>query len=103
MKTTVTIIGGGSAAIMLASQLDENKFDVTLYERNSALGRKFLVAGDGGFNLTHAEETEKLINRYQPASFFEKIISSFNNTDLRDWLSTIGIETFIGLCYKSPE
>jgi len=96
MKTTVTIIGGGSAAIMLASQLDENKFDVSLYERNSALGRKFLVAGDGGFNLTHAEETEKLINRYQPAPFFEKIISSFSNTDLRDWLSKIGIETFIG-------
>jgi uncharacterized flavoprotein (TIGR03862 family) len=96
MKTPITIIGGGSAALILASQLDENKFDVTVYERNAALGRKFLVAGDGGFNLTHSEETEKFISRYSPASFFEKIISSFTNTDLRNWLSSIGIETFVG-------
>jgi uncharacterized flavoprotein (TIGR03862 family) len=54
------------------------------------------VAGDGGFNLTHSEETEKFISRYSPASFFEKIISSFTNTDLRNWLSSIGIETFVG-------
>ncbi|MGZ4053465.1 MAG: NAD(P)/FAD-dependent oxidoreductase, partial [Bacteroidia bacterium] len=57
MKKSIAIIGGGSAALMLASQLDENKFDVTIYERNAALGRKFLVAGDGGFNLTHSEES----------------------------------------------
>lgn len=100
MKTPITIIGGGSAALILASQLDENKFDVTVYERNVALGRKFLVAGDGGFNLTHSEETEKFISRYSPASFFEKIISSFTNTDLRNWLTSIGIETFVGTSHR---
>ncbi|MGZ4048161.1 MAG: NAD(P)/FAD-dependent oxidoreductase [Bacteroidia bacterium] len=96
MKKSIAIIGGGSAALMLASQLDENKFDVTIYERNAALGRKFLVAGDGGFNLTHSEESEQFISRYTPSVFFEKIISGFSNTDLRNWLSSIGIETFIG-------
>ena len=96
MKRTIAIIGGGPAALMLAAQLDENKFDVTIYERNAAVGRKFLVAGDGGFNLTHSEETEQFISRYTPSSFFEKIISGFSNTDLQNWLASIGIETFIG-------
>lgn len=81
---------------MLAAQLDEKKFDVTIYERNAAVGRKFLVAGDGGFNLTHSEETTAFISRYTPMSFFENIVSSFSSKDLRDWLNTIGIETYIG-------
>lgn len=96
MKKSVTIIGGGAAALMLAAQLDESKFDVTIYERNAAFGRKFLVAGDGGFNLTHSEEIEKFIQRYSPADFFKPILSSFTNTDLRNWLKKIGIETFVG-------
>lgn len=96
MKKSIAIIGGGSAALMLAAHLDETKFDVTIYERNSAAGRKFLVAGDGGFNLTHSEELKKFIQRYTPADFFKPIISSFTNTDLQNWLKNIGIETFVG-------
>ena len=96
MKKAIAIIGGGPAALMLAAQLDETKFDVTIYERNSAVGRKFLVAGDGGFNLTHSEELEKFIQRYTPAEFFKPIISSFTNTNLQEWLKNIGIETFVG-------
>ncbi|MDP1743947.1 MAG: NAD(P)-dependent oxidoreductase [Bacteroidota bacterium] len=96
MKRAIAIIGGGPAAMMLAATLNEQKFDVTIYEKNSALGRKFLVAGDGGFNLTHSENTEQFISRYTPASFFSSIITSFTNTDLRNWLTNIGIETFVG-------
>lgn len=96
MKKSIAIIGGGPAALMLAAQLDETKFDVTIYERNAAVGRKFLVAGDGGFNLTHSEELEKFISRYTPSDFLKNSISSFTNDNLRDWLKTIGIETFVG-------
>ena len=96
MKKSIAIIGGGPAALMLAAKLDETKFDVTIYERNTAVGRKFLVAGDGGFNLTHSEELEKFITRYTPSDFFKNNISSFTNDNLRDWLKTIGIETFVG-------
>ena len=96
MKKSIAIIGGGSAALMLAAQLDENKFDVTIYERNAAVGRKFLVAGDGGFNLTHSEELEKFISRYTPSDFLKNSISSFTNENLREWFSKIGIETFVG-------
>jgi len=96
MKRSISIIGSGPAALMLAAQLDEQQFDVTIYERNFAPGRKFLVAGDGGFNLTHSENTDQFILRYTPAEFFQSIISSFTNTDLREWLKSIGIETYVG-------
>lgn len=96
MKKTIALIGGGPAALMLAAELDEQKFEVIIYERNVAVGRKFLVAGNGGFNLTHSEESEKFISRYSPAPFFEKIISSFSNKDLRNWFSAIGIPTIVG-------
>jgi uncharacterized flavoprotein (TIGR03862 family) len=96
MKKSISIIGGGPAALMLAAQLDEQKFDVTIYERNATVGRKFLVAGDGGFNLTHSEDIEQFISRYTPTPFFKNIISAFSSTDLRNRLNTIGIETFVG-------
>ena len=96
MKQSIAIIGGGPTALMLAAQLDENKFDVTIYERNAAVGRKFLVAGDGGFNLTHSEELEKFISRYTPSDFLKNSISSFTNENLREWFAKIGIETFVG-------
>lgn len=96
MKKRVSIIGGGPASLMLAAQLDEQLFDVTIYERNFAVGRKFLVAGKGGFNLTHSEPIDQFINRYTPASFLEDYIRTFSNTDLIDWLQEIDIPTFIG-------
>lgn len=96
MKTSIAIIGSGPAALMLAATLDENKFDVTVYEKNFAPGRKFLVAGDGGFNLSHSEPLEQFITRYTPADYLEKSLRSFSNIDLQNWLKTIGIETFIG-------
>jgi uncharacterized flavoprotein (TIGR03862 family) len=96
MKKSLAIIGGGASALMLASQLDERKFDVTIYERNAALGRKLLVAGKGGFNLTHSEEKELFISRYIPDFFFKKIILEFSNIDLTKWFSEIGINTYIG-------
>lgn len=96
MKQTIAIIGGGATALMLAARLDENKFDTCIYEKNNALGRKFLVAGDGGFNLTHSEDIGQFIQRYTPTTFLEKALRSFDNQALRDWLLSIGIETYVG-------
>ncbi len=96
MKQSIAIIGGGTSALMLAAMLDTKKFDVTIYERNNTLARKFLVAGKGGFNLTHSEDTSLIIKRYTPSGFFSSIISSFTNTDLMSWLKHIGIETYTG-------
>lgn len=100
MKQTIAIIGGGASALVLAAMLDENRYDVTIYERNAALGRKFLVAGDGGFNLTHSEDIENLIPRYSfdhfETHFLEKSLRHFTNSDTRNWFKSIGIETYIG-------
>ena len=96
MKKSVSIIGGGPAALILAALLNSDKFDVTIYERNKSLGRKFLVAGKGGFNLTHSEPITELISRYTPPHFLEKALLDFDNTDFRNWMDSIGIPTFIG-------
>jgi len=96
MKKQIAIIGTGPSALMLASTLNEKYFDITMYERKAAPARKFLVAGDGGFNLTHSEDKASFIQRYTPASFFENAISSFSNTDLINWFQTIGIPTYTG-------
>jgi uncharacterized flavoprotein (TIGR03862 family) len=93
---TIAIIGGGPAAMMLAARLDETKFQVHIYEKNATLGRKFLVAGDGGFNLTHSEDTETLVQRYTPQDFLEEALHTFSNVDLCNWLKEIGIETYTG-------
>jgi len=96
MKKAVSIIGGGAAAIALAAFLDKEKFNITIFEKNKALGRKFLVAGNGGFNLTHSEQITSLIERYTPATFLEDELLNFTNTDLREWLNLIGVPTYIG-------
>ena len=96
MKKTVSIVGGGPAALILAALLNCQKFNVTIYEKNKTLGRKFLVAGKGGFNLTHSEPVTELIARYTPPHFLEKALLNFDNDDFRDWINTIGIPTYIG-------
>ena len=96
MKKSVSIIGGGSAALFLAAFLDSKKFQVTIFEKNKSLGRKFLVAGDGGFNLTHSEPISQFIERYTPSEFLKKSLTDFDNNNFQKWLSDIGIPTFVG-------
>ena len=96
MKKTVAIIGGGPSALIAAAFLDSEQFDITIYEKNKSVGRKFLVAGKGGFNLTHSEPIEQMISRYSESSILENALNSFTNTDLRAWLEEIGIPTYIG-------
>ena len=92
----VTIIGGGPAALMLAAQIDTEKYQVTVCEKKKTVGRKFLVAGEGGLNLTYNSTTEELINQYSPSEFMDPIIRQFTNEDLIHWLHHHEIPTFIG-------
>ena len=96
MKKTISIIGGGSASLFLAAFLDVEKFEITIYEKNKTAGRKFLVAGKGGFNLTHSAPILELTKQYTPNDFLKDSLLSFTNDDFRDWLKTIGIPTYIG-------
>lgn len=96
MKKSIAIFGGGPASLALASFLDPDLFHIIIYEQNKTCGRKFLVAGKGGFNLTHSEPIETLKERYIPSHLLAKSLDHFTNSDLRSWLDTLGIQTFIG-------
>jgi len=95
-KISIALIGGGASALFFAASIDSSKFSVTIYEKNKTLGRKFLVAGDGGFNLTHSEPIEEMITRYSPNDFLQDALLQFDNDSYRKWLSDLGITTFIG-------
>ena len=96
MRPKLIIVGGGASALMLASEIDSNKYDVSLYELNKAMGRKLLVAGDGGLNITHSEAPIDFIKRYTPSYFLEQAFHCFSNHDLINWLHQQGLETFVG-------
>lgn len=96
VKKSIAIIGGGPSALMLAAHINSQDYSVTIYEKNFALGRKFLVAGDGGLNITHSEAPQEFINKYTPTKFIKPFFEAFNNDDFRDWLFKIGIDTFVG-------
>lgn len=92
----LTIIGGGPAALMLAAELDTTKYQVTIIEKKKTVGRKFLVAGEGGLNLTFNSTIDDLIAQYFPKEFMEPILRQFSNEDFISWLNEHDIPTFIG-------
>lgn len=94
---TVAVIGGGPAGLMAAEVLSGQGLQVDLYEAMPSVGRKFLVAGKGGLNLTHAEPMEQFVARYGPrAQQIGTLLEGFGPEELRAWCSGLGIETFVG-------
>ena len=97
MKKEIAIIGGGPSGLMAADILSGNGCNVTIYERKSTFGRKFLMAGRGGLNITHSENLFNFIKKYGVnASIFKSILDGFSPKDLRDWCEKLGEKTFIG-------
>ncbi len=91
----IAIFGGGPSAMMVACVLSK-LHNVTIYEKNTTIGNKFLVAGKGGFNLTNYLAGIELANKYFPKEFMKEAILSFDSKALREWFSELGIETFVG-------
>jgi uncharacterized flavoprotein (TIGR03862 family) len=93
----IAIIGGGPAGLFAADRLAGGSNRVTLYERMPNVGRKFLMAGRGGLNLTHAEPLERFLSRYPDISeALEDAIRAFPPDALRDFSAELGQRTFIG-------
>ena len=96
MKPKIAIIGGGASALFFASQINTQLYDIQLFEQKKTLGRKLLVAGNGGFNLTHSAPVNQLVKKYYPTSFLSKKMKAFDNTFFRNYLNQMHIPTFIG-------
>lgn len=93
----ITIIGGGPSGLMAAEIIAKAGHQVTIYDAMPTMGRKFLLAGRGGLNLTHSEPLEKFITRYFEASdWLAPYIKTFDPQKLRQWCEELGEETFIG-------
>jgi hypothetical protein len=93
----VTVIGGGPAGLMAAEVLSRGGARVAVYDAMPSVGRKFLMAGRGGLNLTHSEALESFLARYgSRRPWIEPLLAAFGPADLVDWVHGLGIGTFVG-------
>jgi predicted Rossmann fold flavoprotein len=97
----VCIVGGGPAGLMAAEVLSNARrtapLDIHVYDAMPSVGRKFLLAGIGGLNLTHSENSSHFVARYGSAqSALAPMLDAFGATQVRAWAADLGIETFIG-------
>ena len=96
----VAIIGAGPAGLMAAEVIAQAGHQVDVYDAMPSVGRKFLLAGIGGLNITHAEEFENFITRYASqgggAERVARWLEAFSPMQLREWVQALGIETFVG-------
>ena len=94
----IAIIGGGPAGLRAAEVAAEAGAEVTLFDAMPSVGRKFLVAGKGGMNLTHSEPQESFARRYSASKPsgepWGSILAEFTPADLREWATRLGAETF---------
>jgi uncharacterized flavoprotein (TIGR03862 family) len=96
-KTQVAIIGAGPAGLMAAEVLAQGGVGVTVYDAMPSVGRKFLMAGRGGLNLTHSEPLPEFLKRYGAAMpQLAPAIEAFPPEALRDWSEALGQPTFVG-------
>ncbi|MFJ2463807.1 TIGR03862 family flavoprotein [Pseudomonas sp. NPDC087615] len=93
----VAIIGGGPAGLMAAEVLGQAGVRVDLYDGMPSVGRKFLLAGVGGMNITHSEAYPAFLSRYaERAPYIAPLLRGFDADALCRWIHDLGIETFIG-------
>jgi uncharacterized flavoprotein (TIGR03862 family) len=93
----VAVIGGGPAGLMAAEVLAAAGVPVDVYDAMPSVGRKFLLAGRGGMNITHSEPYEAFVARYgSRAGALRPMLDGFKPDDLRAWVHGLGIETFVG-------
>src|SRR6201996_6242121 len=97
MTKTAAVIGAGPAGLMAAEALSAGGVAVTVYDRMPSVGRKFLLAGRGGLNLTHSEPFDQFLARYgAAAAHLEPMLEAFPPLALIQWANMLGAETFTG-------
>ena len=93
----MSVIGGGPAGLMAAEVLSQQGLKVDVYDSMPSVGRKFLLAGRSGLNLTHSEPSELFASRYgNRRSQIEPLLRAFGAQELREWACALGVTTFVG-------
>ena len=96
-SVSVAVIGGGPAGLMAAEALAAGGARVDVFDAMPSVGRKFLMAGKGGMNLTHSEPADAFLSRYGARSAnIAPLLARFDSGALRDWVHGLGVETFVG-------
>lgn len=96
-RRTTGIFGGGPAGLMAADRLSAAGFEVTVYDSMPTVGRKFLLAGKSGLNLTHTEALETFLGRYgQSRVVLEEAVRRMSPDHVRQWADDLGADTFAG-------
>jgi uncharacterized flavoprotein (TIGR03862 family) len=96
-RFTVAVIGGGPAGLMAAEVLSEAGVHVDVYDAMPTVGRKFLMAGKGGMNITHSEPMADFLTRYGARhAHIAPLLDAFGPDALREWIQGLGISTFVG-------
>ena len=97
LRRNVVVIGAGPAGLMAAETLAEAGLGVDVHDAMPSVGRKFLLAGKGGLNLTHSEPLESFLGRYGARrAVLEPMLRSFGPEALRAWAAGLGVTTFVG-------
>lgn len=97
LTVPVAVIGGGPAGLMAAQVLSEAGLAVHLFDAMPSIGRKFLLAGKGGLNLTHSEGADAFAGRYgERRHAIEALLQDFDASATRAWAQSLGVETFVG-------
>ena len=96
-KKQVAIIGGGPAGLMAAQEAIKAGLQVDVYDAMPSVGRKFLLAGKGGLNLTHSEAAEPFVSRFGARSGeIGVLLKQFGAAEVQTWAQGLGVETFVG-------
>lgn len=96
-SSSVAVIGAGPAGLMAAETLSQRGLEVDIYDAMPSPGRKFLLAGVGGMNITHSEAADRFRQRYRAASpWVDTWLQQLDAEQLRHWVHGLGVETFVG-------
>ncbi len=93
----IAIVGGGPAGLMAAETLAADGIHADVFDAMPSVGRKFLLAGKGGLNITHSEGFEAFVSRYgSRRAELEPMVTAFSPHALREWVEALGVATFVG-------
>jgi uncharacterized flavoprotein (TIGR03862 family) len=96
-RPAALVVGGGPAGLMAAEVFSAEGWAVTVIDHMPSVGRKLLLAGRGGLNITHSEPVDAMLDRYGAATpLLEPALRSWGPEDLREWCSSLGEPTFVG-------